>query len=226
MKEKDAEKRLGLIKGTLNYSDLSDCDVVIEAVFESMKVKKEVFQQLDKVCKPGALLYTNTSGLDIDEIASATSRPESVVGAHFFSPVTAMRLLENVKGSKSSNEAISTAMALGKKIGKIAVLVGNCPGFLVNRVFTSYTQEALALLMEGCPIEKVDGAAMKFGMRIGPFMMNDIVGLDVFWRKRKGLGQDNPRIYLPDALCEQGRLGQKKRKGLLRLSTSGKGQAL
>lgn len=208
-----ANKRFSLIKGTTNYSDLKDCDIVIEAVFESMKVKKEVFQQLDKVCKKDALLFTNTSGLNIDEIASATSRPENVLGAHFFSPANVMRLLENVKGSKSSPEAISTAMAFGKRIGKLAILVGNCDGFLVNRVFASYSHEAVALVLEGCTIQQVDQAAREFGMNIGPFQMNDLVGLDVFWRKAKASGQDNPKKILSHALCELDRFGQKNGKG-------------
>jgi 3-hydroxyacyl-CoA dehydrogenase len=208
------DKRMSLIKPSLNYTDLKDCDIVIEAVFEDMKTKKEIFAKLDSVCKPGCILATNTSGLNIDEIASATKRPQDVVGAHFFSPANVMKLLENVKGKQSSPRTIATVMDFGKRIGKVAILVGNCPGFVGNRMLWDYTAEADKLSLEGAPIEKIDHVARNvIGMNQGPFAMNDLVGLDLFWRKRKTEGKADPNTNVADALCEGGRYGQKNGKG-------------
>lgn len=208
------DKRLALIQPSLNYADLKDCDIVVEAVFENMQLKKEIFAKLDAVCKPGCVLATNTSGLNIDEIAASTKRPQDVIGAHFFSPANVMRLLENVKGAASSPRTISTAMDFGKRIGKVAILVGNCPGFVGNRMLGSYTSEAEKLALEGAPIEKIDAVARNvIGMNQGPFAMNDLVGLDVFWRKRKTEGKSDPNKIVADALCEAGRYGQKNGKG-------------
>jgi len=208
------DKRVSLITGSLSYDDLKDVDIVIEAVFEDMKLKKSIFGRLDAVCKAGCILATNTSGLDIDEIASATKRPQDVVGAHFFSPANVMKLLENVKGKHSSPRTISTVMDFGKRIGKVAILVGNCPGFVGNRMLGPYTSEANKLSLEGAPIEKIDAVARNvIGMNQGPFGMNDLVGLDLFWRKRKSEGTSDANKSVPDALCEAGRYGQKNGKG-------------
>jgi len=179
-----------------------------------MKLKKDIFARLDAVCKPGCILATNTSGLDVDQIASATKRPQDVVGAHFFSPANVMRLLENVKGKHSSARTIATVMDFGKRIGKVAILVGNCPGFVGNRMLGPYSTEADKLSLEGAPIEKIDAVARNvIGMNQGPFAMNDLVGLDLFWRKRKTEGKANADKSVPDALCEGGRFGQKNGKG-------------
>ena len=163
----EAQAAFGRIKPSLKYSDLGACDLVVEAVFENMNVKKSIFAELDKVCKKGCILSSNTSGLDIDEIASATSRPEDVVGCHFFSPANVMKLLENVKGSKSSPTTIATAMKFGSMIGKVPVLVGNCPGFVANRIFGHYSTGARQVLMMGGLPHTVDSAAESFGMRMG-----------------------------------------------------------
>jgi len=212
--QEQMDKRMALLKPTLSYDDFKDCDLIIEAVFEDMKIKKEIFTKLDSVCKQGAILGSNTSGLDIDVIASATKRPQDVIGVHFFSPANVMKLLENVKGKESSPRTISTAMDFGKRIGKVAILVGNCPGFVGNRMLRPYSSEAEKLALEGAPIEKIDNVARNVvGMNIGPFGMNDIVGLDLFWRKRKTDGTSDPNKNINDALCEAGRFGQKNGKG-------------
>ena len=206
-------KRLGLIKGTVNYEDLKDADMVIEAVFENMNIKKEVFKRLDGVCKKGAFLCTNTSYLNIDEIASVTSRPENVIGTHFFSPANVMKLLENVRGSKTSDETILTAMEFGKRISKIPCLVGNCHGFVGNRMLEFYSAQAAQMLLEGSLPHIIDRVAYNFGMPMGPLQMMDLVGLDLSWRERKRDGKSDPNTNVTDALCENGRLGQKTKKG-------------
>jgi 3-hydroxyacyl-CoA dehydrogenase len=212
-----AEERLKRITPTLAYDDFSGVDLVIEAVFEGMSLKKEVFQELDRVCKPGAILASNTSTLSIDEIASATSRPESVIGTHFFSPANVMRLLEIVRGKASSKEVVATCMQLSKTLGKVGVLVGNCRGFVGNRMFGPYRREAQFLIEEGASVESVDQALSDFGMAMGPLATGDLAGLDVGWRIRKEYRHlEVPGIrqpFLEDRLCELGRYGQKTGAG-------------
>ncbi|XP_074860473.1 peroxisomal bifunctional enzyme isoform X2 [Carettochelys insculpta] len=213
-----------LLQFTLDFGALQDVDLVIEAVFEDMTLKKEIFRKLSEICKPTAYLCTNTSALDIDEIASVTSRPPQVIGTHFFSPAHVMRLLEIIPGRHTSPTTIATAMGLAKMIGKIGVVVGNCFGFVGNRMMAPYIEQAVFLLEEGCKPEEVDQALEGFGFKIGPFRMSDLAGLDVGWRSRKGQGLTGPGLApgtparlrgkmryspLPDLLCEKGRYGQK-----------------
>jgi 3-hydroxyacyl-CoA dehydrogenase len=211
------DERLKLIKPTLTYDGFEQVDMVVEAVFEGMAIKKAVFAELDAVCKAGAILASNTSYMDIDEIATATSRPESVVGTHFFSPANVMRLLEVVRGRKTSQEVIATCMQLSKKLGKIGVLVGNCRGFVGNRMFAVYRREAQFLVEEGATPEAVDKALVDFGMAMGPLSVADLAGLDISWRMRKEFKHlQPPGIRQPiaeDRLCEIGRFGQKTGAG-------------
>ncbi|XP_034637029.1 peroxisomal bifunctional enzyme isoform X2 [Trachemys scripta elegans] len=217
-----------LLQFTLDFGVLQDADLVIEAVFEDMALKKEIFHKLSAICKPGSFLCTNTSALDIDEIASATSRPHQVIGTHFFSPAHVMKLLEIIRGRHTSPITIATAMGLAKTIGKIGVVVGNCFGFVGNRMMTPYAEQAVFLLEEGCKPEEVDQALEGFGFNMGPFRMSDLAGLDVGWRSRKGQGLTGPELApgtparlrgrrryspLPDLLCENGRYGQKTGMG-------------
>jgi 3-hydroxyacyl-CoA dehydrogenase len=211
------DERMKLIKPMLTWDEFANADLVIEAVFEGMALKKEVFQQLDRVCKRGAILASNTSTLNIDEIAASTSRPEAVIGTHFFSPANVMRLLELVRGNKSSKEVIATCMQLAKRIGKVAVLVGNCRGFVGNRMFLPYIREAQFLVEEGAAPEAVDAAMTAWGMAMGPLAVGDLGGLDVAWRIRQEFrhlekpGARQP--YVEDKLCEMGRFGQKTGSG-------------
>jgi 3-hydroxyacyl-CoA dehydrogenase len=211
------EERLQLIRPRLDYAEFGGVDMVVEAVFENMALKKEVFTQLDRVCKTNAILATNTSSLDIDEIASATSHPASVIGTHFFSPANVMRLLEIVRGAATSKEVIATCMQLSKKLGKVGVLVGNCMGFVGNRMFGPYRREAQFLIEEGASIEAVDNALYAFGMAMGPLATGDLAGLDVGWRIRKEFRHlQKPGLRQPfteDRLCELGRFGQKAGAG-------------
>jgi 3-hydroxyacyl-CoA dehydrogenase len=209
----DVEKRMGLIQGTTDWKAVSDADIVIEAVFEEMPVKKDVFAKLDGLAKPDAILATNTSTLDVDEIASATKRPESVIGTHFFSPANVMRLLENVRGLKSSKTTVATAMAVGRRIGKVPVLVGVCYGFVGNRMLHQRGLQAEKLILEGAPPHQVDKVLTDFGFPMGPFAMSDLAGLDVGWRIRKGRGAKSP---VADRICELGRFGQKTGAGYFR----------
>ena len=215
--EQIAEERLKRITPTLTYGDFSNVDLVIEAVFEGMALKKEVFKDLDRVCRPGAILASNTSTLSIDEIASTTLRPESVIGTHFFSPANVMRLLEIVRGKSSSKEVVATCMQLSKILGKVGVLVGNCRGFVGNRMFGPYRREAQFLVEEGAAAEAVDQALADFGMAMGPLATGDLAGLDVGWRIRKEYRHlEVPGIRQPfveDHLCELGRYGQKTGAG-------------
>ena len=205
------------IQPTLSFDGFSSVDMVIEAVFEGMALKKEIFGELDRVCKPGAILASNTSTLNIDEIASATSRPEFVIGTHFFSPANVMRLLEIVRGKATSKEVIATCMQLSKKLGKVGVLVGNCRGFVGNRMFGPYRREAQFLVEEGASVEAVDQALVDYGMAMGPLATGDLAGLDVGWRIRKEYRHlEKPGIRQPiaeDRLCEMGRFGQKTGAG-------------
>jgi 3-hydroxyacyl-CoA dehydrogenase len=206
----DVEKRMGLITGTTDFNAIRDADIVIEAVFEEMPIKKEVFAKLDGIARADAVLATNTSTLDVDEIASATKRPESVIGTHFFSPANVMRLLENVRGAKSSKPTVATVMALGRRIGKVPVLVGVCHGFVGNRMLHQRGAQAEKLLLEGALPHQVDKVLTDFGLPMGPFAMSDMAGLDVGWRIRKGRGM---KSAVADRICELGRFGQKTGAG-------------
>ncbi|QCP04440.1 3-hydroxyacyl-CoA dehydrogenase NAD-binding domain-containing protein [Brevibacterium sp. CS2] len=202
------EERMGLITGSLTKDDLASVDLVIEAVFELMDVKKSIFTELDAICKPGAILATNTSGLDIDEIAAVTERPEAVIGMHFFSPANVMKLLEVVRADHTSKEVIATVMALAKKIGKIPALVGVCPGFVGNRILYARRRESERLLMEGAMPWDIDTAVTNFGLPMGPYQMSDLAGLDIGWRKEESAGRT-----VREVLCEMDRRGQKTGAG-------------
>jgi 3-hydroxyacyl-CoA dehydrogenase len=215
--QKSVDERLKLIRPTLSFDGFADVDLVIEAVFEGMALKKEVFGQLDKICKSGAILASNTSTLNIDEIASATSRPPFVIGTHFFSPANVMCLLEIVRGKATSKQVINTCMQLSKKLGKVGVLVGNCRGFVGNRMFHPYVRESVFLVEEGASVEEVDSAMTEFGMAMGPLAVGDLAGLDVGWRIRKEYRHlEKPgerQAFAGDQLCELGRYGQKTGAG-------------
>jgi len=209
----DVDTRMGLIRGTTDFGAIADADIVIEAVFEEMAVKKDVFAKLDKICKADAVLATNTSTLDVNEIAGATARPESVIGMHFFSPANVMKLLEVVRGAKTSKPVIATAMSVGRRIGKVPVLVGVCYGFVGNRMLHQRGKQAERLILEGALPQQVDKVLYDFGFPMGPFAMGDLAGLDVGWRIRKGRGE---RALIADRLCELGRFGQKTGAGYYR----------
>jgi len=213
----EVDERMGLLTGTVRYEDLSSADVVIEAVYENIDVKVETFRKIEAVAKPGAILASNTSGLDIDKMAAATSRPEAVIGLHFFSPANVMRLLEVVRGAKTSKAVIATSMKLGKRLNKIAVLSGNAPGFIGNRLLAGYTRQAGEIILQGATPYQVDNVLLGFGMPMGPFQMNDLVGLDLGWRARKLSGmkpEDVPiTARIADKLCELERFGQKTNRG-------------
>ncbi|ADG09277.1 3-hydroxyacyl-CoA dehydrogenase [Caulobacter segnis] len=204
----DVEKRMGLLTPSMEMEALADCDMIIEAVFELMEIKKEVFAKLDKIAKPGAILATNTSYLDVNEIAAVTSRPESVIGTHFFSPANVMRLLELVRGDKTSKEVIATCMKLSKTIGKVAVLVGVCYGFVGNRMLAQRQREAQKLILEGAMPWDVDRVLYDFGLPMGPFAMSDLAGLDIGWDASK-----TSSSTVREVLCEMDRRGQKNGKG-------------
>jgi 3-hydroxyacyl-CoA dehydrogenase len=209
----ERERRIGLITGATELEAVDSADVVIEAVFEEMDLKRRVFSVLDRLAKPNALLATNTSTLDVDEIARATKRPHDVLGTHFFSPANVMRLLEIVRGAATAPDALATAVALGRRIGKVPVIVGVCYGFVGNRMLARRSVETERLLLEGAPPQEVDAAVAAFGFPMGPFAMADMAGLDVGWRIRKGRGERNE---IEDALCEAGHYGQKTGKGYFR----------
>ena len=204
----DVEKRMSLINGDVSINSLSEKDLIIEAVFENMDLKKEIFSKLNTVAKNGAILATNTSGLDINEIASTTDRPENVIGLHFFSPANVMKLLEVVRGEKTSKEVIATSMAMAKSIGKIAALVGVCPGFVGNRILAQRQREANKLILEGALPWDIDDALFDFGFPMGPFAMSDLAGLDIGWNKETSRGET-----IREKLCENDRFGQKSGKG-------------
>merc|ERR1719499_1248636 len=226
------KKMTSLVVPTLDYNECADVDLVIEAVFENMKLKKDIMSTLDRICKPSCILATNTSTLDVDEIASATSRPEKVIGMHFFSPANVMMLLENVKGKHTSKSTIATATAVGKKIGKIPVLVGNCFGFVGNRVMFPYSQEAERLVEEGADPYFVDKTIYKFGMAMGPFQVADLSGMDVGYKIRKQLAEslgmtEKPKYYphmISDEMVKQKKLGQKTKEGWYDYSKSRRGK--
>ncbi len=204
----EVDRRMSMITGSLSLEDLAEVDMVIEAVFENMDVKKDIFGNLDRICKPGAVLATNTSALNIDEIASATTRPESVIGMHFFSPANVMRCLEVVRADHTSLEVINTAMQTAKKIGKLGALVGVCPGFVGNRMLFQRGVQAQAMLDEGAMPWEVDKALYEFGFAMGPFQMSDLAGLDIGWSAEKSNG-----ATIRDRLCELDRRGQKNGAG-------------
>ena len=204
----DVEKRTNLIKGSTDINDLSNCDLIIEAVFENMDLKKDIFKTLDNIAKKGAILATNTSALDVNEIAAQTSRPEDVIGLHFFSPANVMRLLEIVRGEKTSKSVVATSMKMAKSIGKVAAVVGVCPGFVGNRILAQRQREANKLILEGAMPWEVDDALFDFGFPMGPFAMSDLAGLDIGWDEDLSTGDT-----FRDKLCEAGRLGQKTGKG-------------
>ena len=210
--QKDAV--FGLVSSSLDYKDVSDCDIVIEAVYENLELKHEIFKSLDAHVKEGAILASNTSGLDIDSIATVTNRPELVVGTHFFSPANIMRLLEVVRGKQTSDETLATIMAIGKRLKKAAVVSLNAPGFIGNRMLFGYTAQANMLLLEGALPHQIDQALESFGLNMGPFRMMDLVGLDLGWRARKLSGKESPlHAKIGDELCEQDRYGQKSGAG-------------
>jgi 3-hydroxyacyl-CoA dehydrogenase len=217
MTAEEVDTRMALLTGTTSYEDLGTADVVIEAVYENIDVKVETFKKIEAVAKPGAILASNTSGLDIDKMAAATSRPEAVIGLHFFSPANVMRLLEVVRGAETSKEVIATSMKLGKRLNKIAVLSGNAPGFIGNRLLGGYTRQAGEIILQGATPYQVDNVLLQFGMPMGPFQMNDLVGLDLGWRARKLSGmkpEDVPiTARVADKLCELERFGQKTSRG-------------
>ena len=216
LKQDKYEKTMSLLSTTLSYNDIKDADLVIEAVFEEMGVKEKVFKTLDEVMKPGAILASNTSTLDVDKIASFTKRPQDVVGMHFFSPANVMKLLEVVRGAKTAKDVLATVMAVAKKIRKTAVVSGVCDGFIGNRMIEQYSRQAGYLLDEGCTPQQVDKAIEKFGFAMGPFRMGDLAGNDIGWAIRKRRAVEKPDLRYSktaDLLCEMGRYGQKTGAG-------------
>jgi 3-hydroxyacyl-CoA dehydrogenase len=208
---------MALITPTVSYDTLGQADIVVEAVFEDMAVKETVFKKLDEVMKPGAILASNTSTLDVDHIAAFTKRPQDVIGTHFFSPANVMKLLEIVRGAKTGKDVLATTMALSKTIKKTGVLSGVCDGFIGNRMIEQYSRQAGFMLDEGATPAQVDRAAEKFGFAMGPFRMGDLAGNDVGWYIRKRRAQERPNMIYSktaDLLCELGRFGQKTGKGI------------
>ncbi|MCK2150232.1 3-hydroxyacyl-CoA dehydrogenase NAD-binding domain-containing protein [Marinobacter alexandrii] len=219
MSEDDAKAKMSLLTPSLTYDDLSNVDLVIEAVFEEMGVKQSVFEKLDEVCKQGAILASNTSTLDLEKIAGFTKRPEDVIGLHFFSPANIMKLLEVVRGEKTAKDVLATAMKLAKTIKKTAVVSGVCDGFIGNRMINQYQREALLMLEEGASVQQIDKAIEKFGFAMGPLRMADLAGGDIGWAIRKRQYEENPdmvKMVVADRLCEMGRYGQKTGAGFYR----------
>jgi 3-hydroxyacyl-CoA dehydrogenase len=204
----ELEQRVARIEGALQLERLADCDLVIEAVFENMGVKQELFARLDAICKPGAILASNTSALDINQIAAATSRPADVIGMHFFSPANVMKLLEAVRGQKTALDVIATVMALGKTIAKVPSLVGVCPGFVANRIMGRRGPQLQKVLLQGAPPWEIDRVLTEYGFPMGPFATADLAGLDIGWNAQKSRGES-----IRDRLCEMGRRGQKSGAG-------------
>jgi 3-hydroxyacyl-CoA dehydrogenase len=219
LKQEDMDKRVSLIQGITDLGVARDADIVIEAVFERMEVKQDIFKKLDAVMKPGAILATNTSTLDVNKIADVTKRPQDVIGTHFFSPANVMRLLEVVRGAKTGKDVLATVMKLGKKIRKVPIVSGVCDGFIGNRMLERYTQQAGFLLDEGASPLQVDAALQNWGMAMGPFTMSDMAGNDIGWDVRKRRYYEKPdMVYsrFADKVCELGRYGQKTGKGFYR----------
>ncbi len=222
LRQDEMDKRLALITPSLDLAAAREADVVIEAVFERMDVKQELFRKLDAIAKPGAILATNTSTLDVDQIAAVTARPQDVIGTHFFSPANVMRLLEVVRGKQTAKDVLATTLRLGKQIRKVPVVSGVCDGFIGNRMVEKYGQQSLFLIDEGCSPQQIDAAAQKWGMAMGPLAMGDLAGLDIGWdiRKRRYVERpDFPYSKVADRICEQGRYGQKSGKGWYRYDT-------
>lgn len=217
MSEADAIARRDLIQGTTDYADLGEADLVIEAVFEDLSLKQDIFERLDGICKPGAILATNTSYQDVNKIAAVTRRPADVIGLHFFSPAHIMKLLEVVRADKTADDVLATCMAMAKKIRKVPVVAGVCYGFIGNRMLQHYGREAQLCLLEGGTPETIDTVMQQWGMAMGPMRVFDLAGLDVGYKARQGLAPDargDPKAYhVPDALVEMGRLGQKSGAG-------------
>jgi 3-hydroxyacyl-CoA dehydrogenase len=212
LKPEALEQRMALITPTLSYDDLKQADLIVEAVFEELGVKEQVFKRLDEVAKPGAILASNTSTLDVDKIAAFTKRPQDVVGMHFFSPANVMKLLEVVRGKETAKDVLATVMKLAKKIKKTAVVSGVCDGFIGNRMIEQYIRQALFMLEEGALPAQIDRAIEKFGFAMGPFRMSDLAGNDIGWAIRKRRYQEHPDMHyskVADRLCEMGRFGQK-----------------
>jgi 3-hydroxyacyl-CoA dehydrogenase len=212
LKPEALQERMALITTTLSYDDLKNADLIVEAVFEELGVKEQVFRRLDEIAKPGAILASNTSTLDVDKIAAFTKRPQDVVGTHFFSPANVMKLLEVVRGEKTAKDVLATVMKLAKKIKKTAVVSGVCDGFIGNRMIEQYIRQALFMLEEGALPAQVDRAIEKFGFAMGPFRMSDLAGNDIGWAIRKRRYQEQPDMHyskIADRLCESGRFGQK-----------------
>jgi 3-hydroxyacyl-CoA dehydrogenase len=219
MSADEVATRMGLISQTLNYADIAAADIVIEAVFEDMAVKEQVFHKLDQVMKQGAILATNTSTLDVDRIAGFTNRPQDVIGTHFFSPANVMKLLEVVRGEKTGKDVLATTMQLAKRLRKTGVVSGVCDGFIGNRMIEQYIRQAGFMLEEGALPQQVDRAIEKFGFAMGPFRMSDLAGNDVGWYIRKRRYQEKPDMKYPriaDRICELGRFGQKTGAGFYR----------
>ncbi|WP_417706892.1 3-hydroxyacyl-CoA dehydrogenase NAD-binding domain-containing protein [Pseudomonas sp.] len=214
----EAAARRVRVEAVDGYAALADADLVIEAVYENLELKQRIFRELDAVLKPGAILASNTSALDVDAIAAVTTRPESVLGLHFFSPAHIMKLLEIVRGGRTAPAVLQAARELGERMGKVAVVAGNCHGFIGNRMLHTYVREARMLLLEGAWPHQVDTALQGFGFAMGPFRMYDVVGIDLEWRARElsGQGQDDPAVQVDNRLCELGRFGQKSGKGYYR----------
>ncbi len=210
LSQEGRDTQLALLKGSLNLEDAAEAGIVVEAVFEEMGLKKEIFGKLDKIVRQGAIFATNTSFLDVNEIASATTRPQDVIGLHFFSPANIMRLLEIVRAAKTSPDVLKTAMELAPRLGKVPVTVGVCYGFVGNRMYARRSEQTERLLIEGALPREIDAAMVTFGFRMGPVAVDDLAGLDITWRIRKATGVTAP---VSDALCEQGRFGQKTGKG-------------
>lgn len=213
--EAEAAARVARIQKAPNYEAVKDVDLVIEAVYENLELKQKIFRELDALLKPSAILASNTSALDIDAIAAVTGRQEQVLGLHFFSPAHIMKLLEIVRGAKTSKAVLDASLELGKRMGKVSVVSGNCPGFIGNRMLKTYVYEARSMLLEGAFPHQVDGALQGFGFAMGPFRMYDVVGIDLEWRSRQlvGTGNDEPTVQIDNRLCEAERFGQKNGKG-------------
>ena len=216
--EAEAAARRARIAKAADYPALADVDLVIEAVYENLELKQKIFRELDGIVKAAGILASNTSALDIDAIAAVTKRPEQVVGLHFFSPAHIMKLLEIVRGAKTSKAVLEASTELGKRMGKVSVIAGNCPGFIGNRMLATYVREARKMLLEGAYPHQVDAALQGFGFAMGPFRMYDVVGIDLEWRARElaGKGQDEAEVQVDNRLCELGRFGQKSRMGYYR----------
>ncbi|MBT8764932.1 3-hydroxyacyl-CoA dehydrogenase [Metapseudomonas boanensis] len=217
----EVNRRRAYVKPVSDYAALAAADLVIEAVYENLELKQQIFRTLDATLKPSAILASNTSALDIDAIAAVTARPEQVLGLHFFSPAHIMKLLEIVRGAHTAPAVLQAARALGERIGKVCVVAGNCEGFIGNRMLRTYVKEARLMLLEGALPAQVDGALQTFGFAMGPFRMYDVVGIDLEWRTRglAGKGQDEPTVQVDNRLCELGRFGQKSGMGYYRYAS-------